>query len=94
MPLSRSKLVSSTIWIMLLALASAFLAAQWKQETMPVLALVVVLVLTVLKARLVILDFMHLRGHRPRLAAALLCWPAFFAIVILVKVLMAGLIAA
>lgn len=92
-PAHSDKLLSSTNWIMLLGISSGLVSAQWKQEALPDVALVVVLALTVLKTRLVILDFMGLRGHRPRLAAALAVWPVLFAVVILAKALLPSLMA-
>lgn len=68
-------LFSSSHWIFLMGIAAAILASQWHDEALPFIPLAVFLFLTVLKARLIILDFMRLRGSRPVLAATLLGWP-------------------
>lgn len=88
---SSASLFASTNWILMMGIVSGLIAAQWKHEAMPFAAVVTVLVLTVFKARLIILDFMHLR-ERPRLAVALLAWPVFFTVAILAKSLAAGLL--
>ena len=75
-----SRLFSSANWVMTLAVVGALLAAQWKHEAVPLAVISIVLVFTVIKARLIILDFMDLRGARPPMAAALWAWPVFFAI--------------
>lgn len=89
-PTRSGKLFSSTNWIILLGVCSGLVSAQWKQEALPAVALVAVLALTLLKTRLIILDFMGLRGHHPRLAAALAAWPVLFAVIILAKALLPG----
>lgn len=77
---SNSKwLLGSAAGIMMIAVVSALIAAQWKQEVLPLAALGVILVLTIVKSRWVIMDFMGLRGERPTLSAALVGWVAFFA---------------
>jgi len=63
-----------------MGIAAAILASQWHQEALPIVPLAVFLFLTVLKSRLIILDFMRLRGSRPVLAATLLGWPILFSI--------------
>lgn len=65
--------------VILVAVVSALVAAQWKHEALPLVAFAMILGLAIVKARWVILDFMGLRRVRPRLAIALLAWPAFFA---------------
>jgi len=72
-------------WVLIMGVVAALVSAQWHQEALPLVALVVVLALVVLKARLIVLDFIGLRGSRPILAAALLAWPAFFALAAAVK---------
>lgn len=89
-PTHSDRLFSSTHWIILLGVCSGLVSAQWKQEALPAIAVAVVLALTVLKTRLIILDFMGLRGRHPRLAATLAAWPVFFAVVILAKALLPG----
>jgi nitric oxide reductase NorF protein len=79
-------LFASSHWILLMGIVAALLAAQWHQEALPLMALFVVLVLVVLKARLIVLDFIGLRGSRPLLAGALLAWPVVFVVAALVKV--------
>jgi len=80
------ELFASSHWILLMGIVAALLAAQWHQETLPLVALIVVLMLVVLKARLIVLDFIGLRGSRPLLAGALLAWPAVFALATAAKV--------
>ncbi|MEK1932304.1 MAG: cytochrome C oxidase subunit IV family protein [Pararhizobium sp.] len=78
-------LFGSAHWVLIMGIVGAIVTSQWHQEALPLIALVVVLALTVLKARLIILDFMRLRGSRPVLAAALLAWPVMFAFAVAVK---------
>ena len=92
-PKSSATLFASTNWILITGVISALIAAQWKHEMLPLAALAAVLALTVFKARLIILDFMHLRGERPRLAAGLLAWPVLFCLAVLAKSAASGLIA-
>ena len=72
-------LLGSAAGIMVAAVIAALISAQWKHEAVPFAALAVILVLTVVKSRWVVMDFMDLRGSRPRLSAALVGWVAFFA---------------
>lgn len=78
-------LFASSHWILIMGIVAALVAAQWHQQALPLVALVAVLALVVLKARLVILDFIGLRGSRPLLATALLAWPIAFALAAAVK---------
>lgn len=71
-------LFGCAIWLFLIAITASLIVSQWKHETLPLWALAAVIGLTIIKARIVILDFMGLRGERPRLAAALIAWPALF----------------
>jgi nitric oxide reductase NorF protein len=82
-----SRLFSSANWVMMLAIVGALLAAQWKHEAVPLAVITTILVLTVVKARLIILDFMDLRGEHPALAAALWAWPVFFSLATLGRAL-------
>jgi|UPI00068F5467 nitric oxide reductase NorF protein len=75
----------SSLWIIIMGIVAALVTSQWHQEALPVVALIVVLCLTVLKARLIILDFMSLRGSRPVLATALLAWPMLFTSAVAIK---------
>lgn len=75
----NSKLFGSANWIIVLGIIGVLIAAQWKHETLPTSALAVILLLVIAKARLIILDFMFLRGTRPLLAVALVSWTVFFA---------------
>ena len=77
---NKTGLVGRAAGIMIVAIVAGLVAAQWKHEAIPFVALAVILVLSIVKSRWVILDFMGLRGIRPRLAFALLVWPAFFAV--------------
>lgn len=79
------ELFSSSHWVLIMGILGAIVTSQWHQEALPLIALVVVLVLTVLKSRLIILDFMRLRGDRPVLAAALLAWPMMFTFAVAIK---------
>ncbi|MFB9947929.1 cytochrome C oxidase subunit IV family protein [Rhizobium puerariae] len=89
--MNDSRLFGSANWIMALGVVSALIAAQWKQEAIPVIALTAILAMTVAKIRLIVLDFMHLRGSRPNLARALLIWPVFFAAISLAKMVLASI---
>jgi nitric oxide reductase NorF protein len=77
--------------LVLVAAVAALIAAQWKHEAIPFTALGAILVLTIVKSRLVVMDFMGLRGAYPRLSAALLAWPAFFALLAAAKAAFAAL---
>ena len=86
--MQKSKLVwlmGSASLAMLAAVIAGLIAAQWKHEAVPVVALGAILVLTVAKSRWIVMDFMGLRQVRPRLCAALLAWPAFFLLAAAVK---------
>ncbi|MDO6966879.1 cytochrome C oxidase subunit IV family protein [Rhizobium alvei] len=65
---------------MLAAVSAGLIAAQWKHEAIPFAAFGVVLLLTLVKSRWVVMDFMGLRGKRPGLASALVAWVGFFAL--------------
>jgi nitric oxide reductase NorF protein len=78
-------LMGSASGLMLVAVAAALISAQWKHEAVPFLAFGVILILTIVKSRWVVMDFMALRGIRPKLAASLLAWPVFFALAAAVK---------
>lgn len=81
----RNRLFGRALWLFAIAGAAALVAAQWQGRSLPVAAICVVLVLTVIKARIVILDFMGLRTERPRMAAAMIAWPAFFSVLVAAK---------
>ena len=87
-------LFSSSHWVLIMGILGAIVTSQWHQEALPLIALIVVLVLTVLKSRLIILDFMRLRGDRPVLAAALLAWPMMLALLALAKLAMGVVLSA
>lgn len=87
-----SRLFGSANWVMMLGIAGALIAAQWKHEVIPVLALAVILVMAVAKIRLIVLDFMGMRGMRPNLARALMVWPVFFSALSLGKVVLAAIL--
>ena len=72
--------------LLLIAVIAALISAQWKHEAIPLAALGAILVLTVVKARVVVLDFMGLRDFRPGLARAIIAWPILFAILVAAKV--------
>lgn len=73
-------LFASSLWILLLGIVAALIAAQWHREALPLVAFAVVFTLVLLKARLIVLDFIGLRGRRPLLARALMAWPMVFAL--------------
>ena len=73
-----ARLFNSANWVIMLAVIGAIVAAQWKHQAVPFAILCVLLVLTVVKARLIILDFMGLRDTQPAMAVALLIWPTLF----------------
>lgn len=84
-------LIGRASGLMLVAVAAALVSAQWKHEEVPFLAFGVILVLAVVKSRWVVMDFMALRGARPKLAAALVAWPAFFTLAAAAKTLLVSL---
>ena len=75
-----ARLFASANWVIVLAVIGALVAAQWKHQAIPLMILVMLLILTVVKARLIVLDFMDLRDGRPAMARALWAWPAFFSV--------------
>jgi nitric oxide reductase NorF protein len=77
--------------LMLVAVAAALISAQWKHEAVPFLAFGVILVLTIVKSRWVVMDFMGLRHERPLLAGALVGWVALFSLAAAVKAALATL---
>jgi nitric oxide reductase NorF protein len=83
-------LMGTATVLMLIAVVGALIAAQWNHEALPFAAFGVVLVLMVVKSRWVVMDFMGLRGVRPRLSAALIAWPAFFALAAAAKAALAS----
>ena len=90
-PKTSGSLFASTNWILMMGVVSGIVSAQWKHEALPIVALAAILLLTVFKARLIILDFMHLR-ERPALAAALLAWPILFCIAVMAKIAVPALL--
>ncbi|CAN7633414.1 cytochrome C oxidase subunit IV family protein [Neorhizobium sp. LjRoot104] len=87
-----SKLFGSGNWVMMLGITGTLIAAQWKHEVIPAAALAVILVMAIAKIRLILLDFMGLRGIRPNLARALMIWPVFFSVLSLGKVVLAAVL--
>jgi nitric oxide reductase NorF protein len=91
--MNRSKsiwLLGSAAGIMMVAVITALISAQWKHEALPFAALGPILVLTIVKSRWVVMDFMGLRDARPKLSSALVGWVAFFAFVAATKAALAG----
>ena len=82
-------LMGSASALMLAAVIAALISAQWKHENVPFLALGAILVLTVVKSRWVIMDFMGLRHERSKLSAGLVGWVAFFAMAAAAKAALA-----
>jgi nitric oxide reductase NorF protein len=79
-------LMGSAACIIIVAAVAALISAQWNHEAVPFAALGVILVLTVVKSRWVVMDFMGLRNVHPKLSAAIVAWPAFFALAAMGKV--------
>ncbi|MFD1745912.1 cytochrome C oxidase subunit IV family protein [Rhizobium helianthi] len=77
--------------VMFVAMIGGLAAAQWKHEAVPFIIFVFILILTLVKSRWVIFDFMGFRNSRPRLALALLAWPVFFAVAAAMRAAMAAL---
>jgi nitric oxide reductase NorF protein len=75
----------SFITLILLAIIAALIAVQWQAEPLPIGAVAAILGLAILKARLIILDFLNLRGQGSLLSPALLAWPSLFAVAALAK---------
>lgn len=88
--MTSSILFANANWVIMMGVLAALLAAQWKDGVPPVAALLMILVLIVLNARLIILDFIDLRGKRPYLAIALFAWPLVFTAATLIKALALG----
>lgn len=82
-------LMGSASGLMLVAVASALVSAQWRHEAVPFLALGVILILTIVKSRWVVMDFMGLRHERPMLSGALVGWVGFFALAAAIKAALA-----
>lgn len=82
----RTWLMGRAAGLLLIAIAAALIAAQWKHEALPLAAVGTILVLTIVKARIVVLDFMGLRDVRPGLARAIVAWPILFALLVAAKV--------
>ncbi|WP_018238762.1 cytochrome C oxidase subunit IV family protein [Ensifer sp. BR816] len=79
-------------WGILVAMVVAgMLLSRWVQEpAAPIVFAVLLLLLAVLKARLVVLDFLGLRSGPPALRMSLLAWPAFFALAAAAKALISA----
>jgi nitric oxide reductase NorF protein len=88
MEYKKTWLVGNATVLMLTATAAGLISAQWNHEALPFMALGIILVLMVMKSRWIVMDFMGLRGYHPRLSAALLAWPAFFALAEAAKALL------
>lgn len=71
--------------LLALALAS-FACALWGGGS--TLAVAAILAIVCLKTRLVVFDFMELRHRSGPVRAALIAWPAFFAVAALVRTLL------
>lgn len=83
-------LMGSAAAIMMTAVIAALISAQWKHEAVPFVALGAILVLTLVKSRWVVMDFMGLRDARPKLSGALVGWVAFFALAAATKAALAA----
>jgi nitric oxide reductase NorF protein len=83
-------LLGSAAGIMMVAIVAALIAAQWKHQTMPLVAIGVILVLTVVKCRWIVRDFMGLDSLHPKLGAALVGWAALFVLATAAKGAMAA----
>lgn len=81
---SHGMLFSSGNWILSLGAIAALLASQWKEGAIPAIVLVVILLMTLAKSRLIILDFVGLRGVSRRLALPLYGFMGFSATAALV----------
>lgn len=76
--------VTATVLI-LIAIIAGIVSSHWKHEALPLYALAIVLLLTVIKVRIVILDFMGLRHANPKLSTALVVWPLAFVTAVALK---------
>lgn len=74
---TRDRLFASGNWILSIGIVAALLASQWKQGALPAVVLATVVLLTLVKSRLIILDFLGLRDVSPRLALPLYGFMAF-----------------
>lgn len=84
-------LMGSASGLMLVAVAAALISAQWKHEAVPFLAFGAILVLTIVKSRWVVMDFMGLRHERAVLAGALVGWVGFFSLAAAAKTALVNL---
>lgn len=85
-------LMGSASGLMLVAVVSTLISAQWKHESVPFLAFCAILILTIVKARWVMLDFMGLRETRPMLSMAILAWPMLFSAAALAEAALSTLV--
>ncbi|OAP35124.1 hypothetical protein AU381_25510 [Sinorhizobium glycinis] len=84
---SPKQLMRTWIFLLGMVLLGMLLARELHDTTVPLGFALALLLLAVLKARLVVLDFLGMRfGPRP-LRIGLLAWPSFFALVAAAKAL-------
>lgn len=81
------RLFNAFLLLVLMAAVASLIAVQWRHQALPFAAILVVLSIALLKARLIVLDFLGLRGLKSPQATALLAWPAGFALAAAAKTL-------
>lgn len=86
---TRDRLFASGNWILSLGIMGALLASQWRHGSVPAAVLMAILFLTLIKSRLIILDFLGLREVSPRLALPLYGFMAFSSVVAAITMLSA-----
>lgn len=83
-------LMGSAAGIMMVAIIATLIAAQWKHQTAPLVAMGVILVLTVVKCRWIVRDFMGLDHLHPKLSGALVGWAALFVLTTAIRAALAA----
>ncbi|MGN7754115.1 cytochrome C oxidase subunit IV family protein [Sinorhizobium sp. 22678] len=76
--------------LVLMVLAGMLLSLKVQEPAVPLVFTLTLLTLAVLKARLVVLDFLGLRSGPRVLRVGLIAWPLFFALAAAAKALIAA----
>lgn len=88
---SSRRLTSVYLQLVLLACFAVLLSGLARGR---LLALVAIFAIVVLKARLIVLDFLGMREWRRPMRVALLLWPFLFAVVAVARAVLVGTLAA
>ncbi|WOS63896.1 cytochrome C oxidase subunit IV family protein [Sinorhizobium fredii] len=84
------QLTKTWIILVLMVLAGLLLSLKVQSPAAPLVLTLALLMLAVLKARLVVLDFLGLRSGPRVLRIGLIAWPLFFALAAAAKALIAA----